>query len=380
VDRADVLIVGGGPAGSSCAWGLRTSGLDAVVLDRAEFPRDKICAGWVTPPVFAALGVDPADYGRGGRTIQPVHGFRVSRLGDRVVDVDYGEVVSYGIRRCELDGYLLERTGARLRLGEPLRTFRREGDGWVVNDALRAGALVGAGGHFCPVARELTGAAAAERRVLVRAQEVEFPMTPEQAAACPVRPELPELMFTRDLKGYGWVVRKGDWLNVGLGRQDPERFPEAVRRFVDELVAAGRVPADMPRKLEGHAYLLHASAPRPLTADGALLLGDAAGLAYDPSGEGIRPAVESGLLAAEVLRASGGRADPAARRRYEEAVQARFGPRRGRPRRGLTDLLPARWRGPISGRILAQPTFARRIVLDRWFLHRQTPTLEVASA
>jgi len=55
----DVLIVGGGPAGSSCAWRLAKAGLDVLVLDRARFPRDKVCAGWVTPAGPRARKVDP---------------------------------------------------------------------------------------------------------------------------------------------------------------------------------------------------------------------------------------------------------------------------------------------------------------------------------
>ena len=63
MDACDVLIVGGGPAGSSCAWGLRGSGLDVAILDRQTFPRDKICGGWITPQVMSELGIDPAEYG-----------------------------------------------------------------------------------------------------------------------------------------------------------------------------------------------------------------------------------------------------------------------------------------------------------------------------
>ena len=55
MERCDVLVVGGGPAGSSCAWRLRRAGLDVVVLDRKAFPRDKVCAGWITPQVARAL-------------------------------------------------------------------------------------------------------------------------------------------------------------------------------------------------------------------------------------------------------------------------------------------------------------------------------------
>ena len=51
----DVLVAGGGPAGSACAWKLRRAGLDVIVMDRALFPRDKVCAGWITPGVVEAL-------------------------------------------------------------------------------------------------------------------------------------------------------------------------------------------------------------------------------------------------------------------------------------------------------------------------------------
>ena len=56
MDSCDVLVVGGGPAGSACAWKLRQAGLDVIVMDRAAFPRDKVCAGWITPQVRRGCG------------------------------------------------------------------------------------------------------------------------------------------------------------------------------------------------------------------------------------------------------------------------------------------------------------------------------------
>jgi flavin-dependent dehydrogenase len=373
MQRCDVLIVGGGPAGSSCAWGLRRSGLDVVVLDRARFPRDKVCAGWITPQILAELDIDPAEYAK-DRVLQPIRGFRVGRIGDRAADADRGAVVSFGIRRCEFDHFLLARSRARLRLGEPIRELRRSGAGWVVNGAIEARLLVGAGGHFCPVAREL-GASPGAGEPAVVAREVEFALDEEQREKCPSLPELPELFFTEDLKGYGWLVRKGAFLNVGLGRQDPGAFPKHVERFVEHLERAGRLPPRTPRRWSGHAYLLYDQAPRPLVGESVLLAGDAAGLAYPKSGEGIRPAVETGLLAARALRGAG-TLGAGALAAYAESVLERFGPRTGRARRGLTDLLPRAWRGPLAGRVLAQPSFAARVVVDRWFLHRHQPPLE----
>jgi len=102
-----VIVAGGGPAGSTCAWALRQEGLDVVVMDRATFPRDKVCAGWIPPQVLADLQLDVQDYRR-VRTFQPFTAFRIGMIGDkRRTDIDYGHPVSYGIRRCEFDSYLL---------------------------------------------------------------------------------------------------------------------------------------------------------------------------------------------------------------------------------------------------------------------------------
>src|SRR5262249_59691015 len=98
MDACDCLVVGGGPAGSSCARALVQAGMDVVVLDKATFPRDKICAGWITPAVVAELDLDLADYGR-ERTLQPITGFRTGLIGGKPVGTSYGHAVSYGIRR-----------------------------------------------------------------------------------------------------------------------------------------------------------------------------------------------------------------------------------------------------------------------------------------
>jgi flavin-dependent dehydrogenase len=375
MERVEVLVVGGGPAGSSCAYALRRRGIEVAVLDRAQFPRDKVCAGWITPPVLRALGVAPADYAKDGRVLQPIRGFAVAPRGGPGAVADCGEVVSYGIRRCELDHFLLSRSGARLHLGEPLEALRRDGADWVANERIRARWLVGAGGHFCPVARHLGARPGETEPSTVVAREIEFEMTPAQQARCPVRPELPALFFEPDLRGYGWVVRKGDWLNVGLGRQDARAFPAHVAGFADWLVGEGLVPPDLPRRWRGHAYLLHAETPRPLAAPGVLLAGDAAGSAYAMSGEGIRPAVESGLLAARALVGAlrEGREHADAGSRYTRDVLARFGPRYGRVRPGLSGWLPARARARVAARFLATAWLVRRVVVERWFLHREVP-------
>ena len=84
METRDVLIVGGGPAGSACAWGLRNSGLDVAILDKQKFPRDKICGGWITPAVFSELAIDASEYAR-GRLLQPITGFRTGSIGGSAI-------------------------------------------------------------------------------------------------------------------------------------------------------------------------------------------------------------------------------------------------------------------------------------------------------
>jgi len=362
MESCDALIIGGGPAGSTCAGALTRHGLDVLVLDQKSFPRDKVCAGWITPAVLEALQIDPADYAA-GRVLQPITGFRTGMIAGAEVETRYRQNVSYGIRRCEFDHYLLQRSGARLRLGEPVRSLERRGDGWTVNGKIGTPLLIGAGGHFCPLARFL-GAESCTPESVVAAKEVEFAMDAAQEKACGVRPETPELFFCKDLKGYGWCFRKGSYLNIGLGREDNHRLSEHLNAFCDFLMHRGKIAAGIPDRFHGHAYLLHGRGVRKLFDDGALLIGDAAGLAYPESGEGIRPAVESALLAAATIVEAAGDYRQQRLAPYQRRLQARLGPARPAKNR-----LPAGLRRFIGGQVLSSAWFTRHVVLDRWFLH-----------
>jgi geranylgeranyl reductase family protein len=372
----EVLVVGGGPAGSTCAWQLRSRGVDVLVLDKATFPRDKVCAGWITPGVVDALSLDVDEYRR-GRVFQTITGFRTGVMGHSLVDTRYDRPVSFGILRREFDHYLLVRSGARVLDGTAVTSVERTPDGWRVNGDVTARLLVGAGGHFCPVARWLNGPGRAEP--IVAASEVEFALTPEQEAVCRVSADQPELYFCADLKGYGWCFRKGTTLNVGLGRQDRHRLTGHLQRFVRTLVSAGHLPADLPTTWRGHAYLLNGSTARTVADHGVMLIGDAAGLAYAQSGEGIRPAIESGLLAARAIVAAGSDTRREALEPYRLALNQRFGVERlAGPNvataspplgRGLLGLFPDRVVQSLARRLLATRWFNRRVVLDRWFLH-----------
>ncbi|MDO6441368.1 NAD(P)/FAD-dependent oxidoreductase [Marinobacter sp. 2_MG-2023] len=371
MEAYDLIIVGAGPAGSTLAKALEDSGKRALLIDKQDFPRDKTCAGWVTPSVIETLGIDLRDYGN-GRTLQPIRRFRIGMMGQQAVENDHGGVVSYGIRRCEFDDYLLARTNTPKKLGTPVKSITRKDGNWLINYAWSAPLLVGAGGHFCPVAR-LVGDGPGSHETVVAAKEIEFEMTQEQAKTCEARGDTPELWFCKDLKGYAWVFRKGNYLNVGLGREDNHKLTAHLQDFVEAMKSAGRVPENLSGRFKGHAYLLYDHAGRALVDDGLLLIGDAAGLAYTQSGEGIRPAIESALLAAEVISQAQD-FSATSLQAYGDAIADRFGHRESDKEEGFQ--VPEWIRMPLANTLMRSHWFTRKVVTEKWFLHQEVPALE----
>ena len=369
MENCDVLIVGGGPAGSSCAWQLCRHGLNVIVLDKANFPRDKVCAGWITPAVLQSLHVEISDYAN-KHVLQRITAFHTGLIDGDELEIHYPDTVSYGIRRREFDDYLLRRSGARLFLGQSLESLHREDMNWIVNDSISTPLVIGAGGHFCPVARFM-GAKLGTGEPVIAAKEIEFELDPLQRYECQVRGDTPELYFCEDLRGYGWCFRKEEYLNIGLGREGGHLLSEKLEYFCDFLKERGRIPQDIPEHFHGHAYLLHGQAARQQVDDGMLLVGDAAGLAYPQSGEGIRPAVESGLMAADVILEAQGNYNRVQLQAYSARLITRFGAAKASVKNG-----PGNVRNHIARMLLGNEWFTRHVLLDRWFLHAyQNPLL-----
>jgi len=371
----DVLIIGGGPAGSTLAYSLlrknlNSSGFKVGILDKKIFPRAKVCAGWVTPDVMRLLNIDLVDYAK-GRVLQKISGFKISQLNQKQVESHYpGEPVSYGIRRFEFDDYLLKRCGAELILGEAFKKMEKIHDGWIINDKYQANLIIGAGGHYCPVARAIDSKGVSELAVV--AQEAEFKMDAQQQSNCSIKKDVPELFFTPDLMGYGWVFRKGDYLNIGLGREDKNKLSGHVKSFCDYLVAQGKIPKDIAAKYNGHAYLLYNHAVRDMVAENVLLVGDSAGLAYPQSGEGIRPAIESSLIAADVIRNCNNNYCSENLQPYNKMMKNRFGERLPTP--DMMERLPLFLKRIFASQLMKTHWFTKNIITDKWFLQsHQSP-------
>jgi flavin-dependent dehydrogenase len=289
-EEHDVIVVGGGPGGAAAAWALTRAGREVLVLDREAFPREKLCAGWITPEVLTDLEFTPADY---------PHRFLTFETLDVAVRGHHVTLRSpqHSIRRYEFDAWLLERSGAPV-CRHRVRDVRRDGDGFVLDDRFRCRYLVGAGGTRCPVYRSLfRDARPRDRRLQVVTRELEYPVN-DAGADC-------RLWFFDDgLPGYGWLVPKADgYLNVGVGAlagRLKARGDDIHRhwRLLLERIEREELADPPPEEPGGYSYFMRARHQGAHHAGSAYLVGDAAGLSTRDLCEGIGPAVRSGLRAA----------------------------------------------------------------------------------
>jgi len=291
VRSSEVLIVGGGPAGSSAALALRRAGVDVLVLDRERFPRLKLCAGWITPEVVRELGMDLESYPHRLLT------FPRLKVHYKALKVSL-PCVQHSVRRYEFDAWLLERCGAPVEQHN-VRDITPDGDGYLIDGAYRCRYLIGAGGTRCPVYRNLFREAnprAHELQIVTLEHEIEYDW---QDPDC-------HLWFCEhDLPGYSWYVPKEHgWLNVGIGaiaarmRSDGAGIKEHWARLAERL--SGGLTRGAHYDPTGYSYYLRGEV-EVVRRDNAFITGDAAGLATRDLGEGIGPAIRSGLRAAAAI-------------------------------------------------------------------------------
>jgi geranylgeranyl reductase family protein len=311
VEHFDVLVVGGGPAGSATAHNVASAGASVLLADKATFPRDKPCGGGLTARAFRRCPVDPT----------PVVEEEVDlvelrfRYGDRVVRAARAPVI-FMTQRRRLDAFLLDaarakgvevREGARVELGEQIR---------VDGAPIEVDVVVGADGANGTTARALGLGVGIVHGV---ALEGNVPYTSLRRDRYRRR----AVVELADIPGgYGWVFPKGDHVNVGVGAWQEEG--PRLRDHLARTCEAHGLRFDALEQLRGHRLPLRPPGTT-IAAERALLVGDAAGLIDPVSGDGMYECfVSAALAAAAVDDLLAGRSSSLVS--YGAAVDAALGP------------------------------------------------------
>lgn len=288
---AQIIVVGGGPAGSSAARRLKQAGADVLLLDKAHFPRLKLCAGWITPEVVSDLGFEPRDYPHRYLSFRRLH-WHMKGLRLPI------PCVQHSIRRFEFDAWLLERSGAEV-IEHTVKTIRRDGEDYVLDEAFRCRFLIGAGGTSCPVYRTLFREQLPRVRELQTVTlELEFPFEWRD-------PDCHLYFFEHGLPGYSWYVPKArGWLNVGVGGMASRLKQRGEDIWLHWQHLGTRLKRqfgiELPEEPSGYSYYLRGPVSNGRLGN-AFLTGDAAGLATRDLCEGIGPAIRSGQRAADAV-------------------------------------------------------------------------------
>jgi geranylgeranyl reductase family protein len=321
-ERHDVLVVGGGPAGSAAGFWLAKSGHDVCVLERKAFPRDKTCGDGLTPRAVHQLrdiGLEPAIAARHHRH----DGLRAEAHGitlelpwpDHPVFPSYG----YVVRRRDLDRMVAEQAagaGAALReSSEALRPLTRDGlvTGALVKDKasgetreIHARYVVVADGSLSRFGRALGTARnkAYPQGIAIRGY-FESPRSAD--------PWIESCLDVHDrdgrsLPGYGWIFPLGDGtINVGIGLLSTYKGYRDVNttHLMNEWAATaperwGIDPGAMLAPPTG-GRLPMAGSVNPKVGPNWLIVGDAAGSINPFNGEGIDYAYETARMAADLI-------------------------------------------------------------------------------
>ncbi|HYJ55471.1 MAG TPA: geranylgeranyl reductase family protein [Mycobacterium sp.] len=311
---ADVVVVGAGPAGSSAAAWAARAGRDVLVIDSAEFPRDKACGDGLTPRAIAELRLLGLGSWLDGRIAH--RGLRMSGFGADVEVVWPGPSfppTSSAVPRTELDERIrlvAVDDGAKMKLGAKAVDVDRDPSGRVSAVVLDSGEVI-----RCETLIVADGARSTLGRVLGREwhRETVYGVAVRGYIATP-RSSEPWITSHLELRspegevlpGYGWIfpLDNGE-VNIGVGALATSKRPAdvALRPLMNYYTSLRRKEwgFEGEPRLGMSALLPMGGAVSGVAGPNWMLIGDAAACVNPLNGEGIDYGLETGRLAVEML-------------------------------------------------------------------------------
>tara|TARA_R110002050_G_scaffold69210_2_gene149762 strand:+ start:16915 stop:18060 length:1146 start_codon:yes stop_codon:yes gene_type:complete len=306
----DLIIAGSGPAGATCAMALEKSGLRIAVIDRSNFPRDKICGDFVAAKGIRELvSVKPQLHDRLAKYPHKVINTKTHFYVNNLDPLDFNWVLkSYNIKRMDFDNELVEMMLEDQNLsfypGQRIRKVSLKNDLVEVrtdSHYFTAKMVIGADGAQSQVAKDLA-------RFKVHKEHYGGSVRAYFKNVENIKPEINEVYLHRNvIPGYFWLFPVSPTeANVGVGTYSNFISKHKVNlkeRFYDFIETSPRLQqklgnAQMVGKLEGFGLPLF-SKKHVISGERFLLLGDAASMIDPTNGEGIMPAIVSAKLAAQ---------------------------------------------------------------------------------
>jgi geranylgeranyl reductase family protein len=350
--KADVIVVGAGPAGSATACYLARAGIDVLVLEKATFPREKVCGDGLTPRAVKALAGLGVPIGEQDGWVRN-KGLRIIGGGVRL-ELPWPELSSYpgyGLVRSRLDfdetlARTAQRAGARLLEGVTVTGPVLDDSGRIVGVQARptgqpdeaerqylARVVVAADGNSSRLSLAM-GLGKRDDRPLGVAVRTYY--TSPRHDDDYLESWLDLWDGDRLLPGYGWIFGMGDGTsNVGLGLLNTSAsfknvdYRDLLRRWLAGMPAEwGYTEENRTEPVRGAALPMGFNRT-PHYTRGLLLAGDAGGMVNPFNGEGIAYAMEAGELAAQVIVQALARPDQAGAEQvlhsYPQALKDAYG-------------------------------------------------------
>lgn len=288
----DVIVVGLGPAGALTAYELSRRGHRVLAIERTHLPHDKTCGGGLS---VRASKLIPFDFTN--EIEQIVHGITFNFRGEDPFTLESAQPIAYMVARERFDFLLMskaEEAGAFIVEGLQVLDWREDEEAiTVVTDGgeWRCRFLVAADGTDSHV-RAKVFPPSRKGAVVGFKSDIPFHNHSEE------RHGLVQIDLGSAPYGFGWLFPKKDHYDTGVaGLQSKiKNVPEMYGQFIENQGILKEASG-----LQVHAYYQVPLGSAPLHQDHALWVGDAAGLIDPFSGEGLYYAMQSGLVAADVI-------------------------------------------------------------------------------